>query len=35
MTIALTATGVVFFIAIGYRFITRMANREAAAYRAK
>ncbi len=35
MTIALAATGAVFFIAIGYRFITRMTNREPAAYRAK
>jgi hypothetical protein len=35
MTIALAATGAVFFIAIGYRFIARMTKREPAAYRFK
>jgi hypothetical protein len=35
MTIVLAATGTVFFIAIGYRFITRMTKREPAAYRVK
>jgi|ADurb_Cas_01_Slu_FD_contig_21_2460211_length_308_multi_5_in_0_out_0_2 hypothetical protein len=35
MTFIFTALGVVFFVAIGYRFVTRMTTKEPAASRAK